>query len=168
MMSRIFSLHPAVLFLLAAGAASLLAGCSGKENHKDAGSAAAGSAVADGASSSGRADSSRAEGLGQVGESAAPLGAVNMAQTRSLARSSGCFICHSIKHRVMGPAFAWVSYRFRNDPKAVQTLEHAIRHGISGSWGSMMPMPAQDVTREQAQILARWVLSQTPKAPPQD
>ncbi len=160
MMSRILSRHPAVRLLLAAGAASLLAGCSGKETHKT-GASDARSSVADGSPAPGPV-------AGVEKGVSAPLDAAGQTRAHSLARSSGCLICHSVRHRIMGPAFAWVAYRFRNDPQAEHTLEHAIRHGISGKWGSMMPMPAQDVSPEQARLLARWVLSQTPKAPPQD
>ncbi|MHB8210057.1 MAG: c-type cytochrome [Acidithiobacillus sp.] len=88
-----------------------------------------------------------------------------MVKARSLAEAKGCFACHQVGTKVLGPAFAWVAYKYKGDPKAVATLSRAIEHGVSGVWGSM-PMPAQNVTSAEAKELASWVLAQKPIAPP--
>ncbi|MBU2753600.1 c-type cytochrome [Acidithiobacillus sp. CV18-2] len=88
-----------------------------------------------------------------------------MAKAKSLAEAKGCFACHQVDAKVVGPAFAWVAYKYKGNPKAEGKLADAIQHGISGVWGGM-PMPAQDVTPAQAKELASWVLAQKPIAPP--
>ncbi|WP_369572041.1 c-type cytochrome [Acidithiobacillus sp. IBUN Pt1247-S3] len=88
-----------------------------------------------------------------------------MAKAKSLAEAKGCFACHQVDAKVVGPAFAWVAYKYKGNPKAEGKLADAIEHGISGVWGGM-PMPAQSVTPAQAKELASWVLAQKPIAPP--
>ncbi|PKY09917.1 cytochrome C biogenesis protein CcsA [Acidithiobacillus marinus] len=88
-----------------------------------------------------------------------------MAKAKSLAEAKGCFACHQVEAKVVGPAFAWVAYKYKGSPKAIDTLSHAIEHGVSGVWGGM-PMPAQSVTPAQAKELAAWVMAQKPIAPP--
>lgn len=88
-----------------------------------------------------------------------------MAKAKSLAEAKGCFACHQVEAKVVGPAFAWVAYKYKGNPKAEATLAHAIEHGVNGVWGGM-PMPAQNVTPAQAKELAAWVLAQKPIAPP--
>jgi cytochrome c len=88
-----------------------------------------------------------------------------MAKAKSLAEARGCFTCHQVAAKVVGPAFAWVAYKFKGDPKAVATLSHAIEHGVAGVWVSM-PMPPQRLTPAEAKELASWVLAQKPIAPP--
>ena len=41
----------------------------------------------------------------------------------------------------------------------METVAGHIKNGISGLWGPI-PMPANQVTDEEARILAEWVLSQ--------
>jgi len=68
--------------------------------------------------------------------------------------------CHGIVHKQVGPGFAQVADRYRNDADAPVRLAAKIRHGSVGVWGRVI-MPAQTlVTEADAQVLARWVLSQ--------
>ncbi len=88
-----------------------------------------------------------------------------MAKAKSLAEAKGCFACHQVDAKVVGPAFAWVAYKYHGNPKAEAKLANAIQHGVNGVWGGM-PMPAQNVTPAEAKELADWVLAQKPIAPP--
>lgn len=88
----------------------------------------------------------------------------------ALAQSSGCLACHALNHAKVAPSYAEIARRFHGQPKALQTLQNAILNGHSGTWG-LVPMPsyggAQNLlTPAQAEDLARWVLSMSPKHSP--
>ena len=162
---------PVVRFLMLVGVISLTTACARKDGSATAPvGSSTGSSVADSRQSSGTV---RSDGHG--GRNVAPPGLGEregdkhlvevLTTTRSLAEAKGCFACHRVDTKVLGPAFAWVAYRYQRDPKAVATLKYAIEHGVSGAWGSM-PMPAQSVTPVEAEELVSWVLAQKPVAPP--
>jgi cytochrome c len=81
----------------------------------------------------------------------------------ALAKSSGCMGCHGINQKVLGPSFVEVAKRYAPAPDAaaaVAAVTKSISMGQKGSWGEV-PMPPQGhVSAKEADILARWVLSQ--------
>lgn len=77
-----------------------------------------------------------------------------------LARRNGCMACHGLVHKQVGPGFAQIADRYRNDGSAPVRLAAKIRSGSVGTWGRViMPQQAQ-VSQSEAQALAQWVLSQ--------
>lgn len=81
-----------------------------------------------------------------------------------LARKNACMACHGLVHKQVGPGFAQIAQRYRNDAEARARLAGKIRDGSVGTWGRII-MPRQtQVSEADAQVLARWVLSQ-PDAP---
>lgn len=77
-----------------------------------------------------------------------------------LARRNGCMACHGLIHKQVGPGFAQVADRYRNDGNAPARLAAKIRSGSVGTWGRViMPQQAQ-VSQSEALALAQWVLSQ--------
>ncbi len=153
--------------LLMLGVIGLASACSkGSDNS----SAAPSDSSAAATSSDSAASSSPAAYQPQASQSQSHLMPVamstdQMAKAKSLAEAKGCFACHQVDAKVVGPAFAWVAYKYKGNPKAEATLAHAIQHGVQGVWGGM-PMPAQNVTPAEAKELASWVLAQKPIAPP--
>lgn len=80
---------------------------------------------------------------------------------QALAEKHGCMSCHGLVHKQVGPGFAQVAARYRDDREAPTRLAGRIRGGSVGAWGRVI-MPRQpQVTEADAQLLARWVLSQT-------
>lgn len=83
-----------------------------------------------------------------------------------LAQSEGCFACHAIDHKKIGPAYAAVAQRYVHDANAVTILQDAILNGHQGTWG-VVPMPAYApggyLNPQQARELARWIISVKPK-----
>jgi cytochrome c len=76
-----------------------------------------------------------------------------------LARSKNCVACHHAERRMIGPAYNLIAGRYANDSAAVGTLATRIMAGSAGNWGPM-PMPAQpNVSREEAEALATWIMS---------
>jgi len=99
---------------------------------------------------------------------AAATGRVDAVAMLALAKSSGCLACHALQHKKVGPSYAAIAARSANKPDALETLQNAILHGESGTWG-VIPMPAyggaqQVLTRAQAHDLAQWILGLAPGA----
>jgi cytochrome c len=87
-----------------------------------------------------------------------------------LMKGQGCFACHAVDTKIVGPAYAWVAYHYRGDAQAVLHLAHKILAGGAGYWnpwtgGIAMPAHPQ-LSLAQAEAMARWVLARHPIAPP--
>lgn len=75
-----------------------------------------------------------------------------------LANSKGCFACHQVDRKVIGPAWLEVSQKY--DQKDIPYLVNKIIEGGTGVWGNV-PMPPNRgiVTEEEAKKLASWIIS---------
>jgi cytochrome c len=77
-----------------------------------------------------------------------------------LARSKNCVACHHVERKMIGPAYKAVAERYGKDESPIKPLSEKIVKGGGGNWGQM-PMPPQpSVSPEEAESLAKWVLSQ--------
>lgn len=81
------------------------------------------------------------------------------ADGETLYKTKACVACHQIDTKVVGPAYKDVAAKYAGQDGAVETVANHIKNGVSGIWGPI-PMPANQVTDEEARILAEWVLSQ--------
>lgn len=81
-----------------------------------------------------------------------------LADGQALFNSKPCVACHAVDSKLVGPALKDVAARYRGEEGALETLAGHIKNGVSGLWGPI-PMPANQVTDEQATELAEWVLS---------
>ena len=85
----------------------------------------------------------------------APAGAVPTA----LLQANACLACHGIDTKVMGPSFAAVRTKYKDDAAAPARLAERIRQGSSGVWGAV-PMPPQaHVKEEDLKVLVGWILA---------
>jgi Cytochrome c551/c552 len=89
---------------------------------------------------------------------AKPAQTTAMADAEALAKAKGCFACHDVNAKQVGPAFKDVAKKYAGKPDAVAHLSESIKKGGVGEWGNV-PMPPQNVTDEEAKKLAEWVLS---------
>ncbi len=81
---------------------------------------------------------------------------------QALAKSKACLGCHQVDAKRVGPSFSAIAQRYADQAGADQYLSSAIRQGGRGRWGAV-PMPAQSQVSEQdAQRLAQWILSLRP------
>jgi cytochrome c len=76
----------------------------------------------------------------------------------ALAQQKGCFACHDINTKKVGPAYKDVAKKFAGQSGVVDELAKRIKNGGVGNWGQV-PMPPQNVTDEEAKELAQWILS---------
>ncbi len=77
-----------------------------------------------------------------------------------LARSKNCVACHAVERKMIGPSYKAIAARYADDDSAVRILSERVLKGGVGVWGQM-PMPPQpNVSHDEAEALAKWVLSQ--------
>jgi cytochrome c len=89
---------------------------------------------------------------------AKPAQPTAMADAEALAKAKGCYACHAVNAKQVGPAFKDVAKKYAGKPDAVAYLSERIKKGGAGVWGNV-PMPPQNVTDEESKKLAEWVLS---------
>jgi len=77
---------------------------------------------------------------------------------QELAQKKNCLACHSVDAKVVGPAYKDVAAKYAGDKTAVAKLAEKIQKGGVGTWGQV-PMPANQVTPDEAKQLATWELS---------
>ena len=78
-----------------------------------------------------------------------------------LARSNGCTACHSIDHKIVGPAWKDVSKKYKGVAGAEAKLIAKVSKGGSGVWGKM-PMPPIDPSgkkQDDIKQLVQFILS---------
>jgi len=74
-------------------------------------------------------------------------------------KKDGCFACHAIDKKVIGPSYKEVAEKYRNDPGAAAKLADKVKKGGSGVWGPV-PMPPNtavsdaDIKADVAYILS--------------
>nr|P00098.1 RecName: Full=Cytochrome c2 [Rhodocyclus tenuis]prf//0505246D cytochrome c553 [Rhodocyclus tenuis] len=85
------------------------------------------------------------------------------ADESALAQTKGCLACHNPEKKVVGPAYGWVAKKYAGQAGAEAKLVAKVMAGGQGVWakqlGAEIPMPANNVTKEEATRLVKWVLS---------
>jgi cytochrome c len=77
---------------------------------------------------------------------------------QELASKKNCLACHAMDKKLVGPSYKDVAAKYAGQPDAVAKLAEKIQKGGVGAWGQV-PMPANQVTADEAKQLATWVLS---------
>ncbi|MGN1056315.1 MAG: c-type cytochrome [Comamonas sp.] len=87
-----------------------------------------------------------------------------LAQGQAYLDGSDCMRCHGIDRKFVGPSFLQIADTYRDQPDAQAYLARKIREGSVGVWGkTIMPRHPQ-VTQEQAEGMADWILAIPPKS----
>jgi cytochrome c len=77
----------------------------------------------------------------------------------ALAKSSGCFACHSIDKKVVGPAYKDVAAKYRNKKGVEAALIQKVKAGGKGAWGDIPMPPNSHVKDADIKTIVQWVLS---------
>jgi cytochrome c len=85
-------------------------------------------------------------------------GFANASDQSALAQSKGCLACHSVDKKIVGPAYKDVAKKYAGDKGAEAKLVDKVIKGGVGAWGQV-PMPPNNVSKEDATKLVQWVLS---------
>lgn len=96
--------------------------------------------------------------------SAAALIASPAMANAELAKKSGCFACHTVDKKLVGPSYQDVAKRYAGDKNAEARLIEKVKKGGSGVWkdqGITVPMPPNSMTVKDADIktLVKWILA---------
>ncbi|MGA7965124.1 MAG: c-type cytochrome [Gammaproteobacteria bacterium] len=90
--------------------------------------------------------------------------------TQQLLQSNGCTGCHAASMKAVGPAWGWIAYRYKGKKNAVNSVANFIINGGTGYWEPWtggMPMPSHhNLSKAQAQTIAKWILTQPSMKPP--
>ena len=81
-------------------------------------------------------------------------------KAESLMRKSDCFTCHSLKRKVVGPAYRDVAKKYKGDKGAVAMLVKKVKEGGAGNWGQVPMAGHPDLKDADAQAMVEWVLGQ--------
>lgn len=90
---------------------------------------------------------------------AALLVAGQASADQALATAKGCMACHGVDKKLVGPAYKDVAKKYKGDKAAAGKLADKVMKGGVGVWGQV-PMPANNVTKDEAAKLVKWVLAQ--------
>jgi cytochrome c len=74
------------------------------------------------------------------------------------AQKYNCLACHAVDKKLVGPAYKDVAKKYANDKSAPEKLEHKVKNGGSGVWGTI-PMPPNNVPDADIRTLVHWILS---------
>ncbi len=78
---------------------------------------------------------------------------------RALLTERACLACHTLERPLLGPPFAIVAARYRNDAQARERLAKKIRAGGAGAWGSIAMPPNTGIPDAELKTILDWVLS---------
>jgi len=78
-------------------------------------------------------------------------------EIKQLLAANTCTGCHQMTSKLVGPAFADIGRKYRDQSDAVSYLSTKIRSGGSGVWGGAMP-PMPQLSAPQAEQIARWLI----------
>jgi cytochrome c len=88
------------------------------------------------------------------------VAAVSVSTERDLAQKNGCFACHTIEKKLVGPAWNEIASKYRGQKDAEAKLIVKVAKGGSGVWGSVpMPPNSPKVSDADIKILARFILA---------
>ena len=86
--------------------------------------------------------------------------ALSVDEGKALAKKSGCFACHNIEKKIIGPAWNDVGKKYKDNPDAHANLVKWVHIGGTGRWGTaVMPPYSPRVPDEDIEKLATFILS---------
>src|SRR5688572_29047707 len=85
--------------------------------------------------------------------------AADAKSAEALAKSSGCFACHTTDKKLIGPSYKDVADKYRGNKGAEADLINKVKNGSKGVWGDI-PMTANaHVKDEDIKAVVQWILS---------
>ena len=126
-----------ICFLFFVSAATLIVSCGGKKEDK----------------------SNSEEYVANETATKAEGGSDIVAQGEALVKASDCKTCHHKTNKIIGPAHLDVAKKYDFTAANVTMLAGKIINGGSGVWGESPMNPHPDITQEDAEKMARYVLS---------
>jgi cytochrome c len=76
-----------------------------------------------------------------------------------LIAKSDCLTCHKVEEKLVGPAYRDIAKKYENTPANVDSLASKVIHGGAGNWGQIPMTPHAALSKEDAQLMVKYVLS---------
>lgn len=94
-----------------------------------------------------------------VAATAAMTGPAGANDPLQLAKTKGCFACHTLDKKLVGPAWKDVAAKYRGDATAEAKLVDKVGKGGVGVWGTI-PMPPNTLVSEaDRKTLVKFILT---------
>ena len=77
----------------------------------------------------------------------------------ALAKTSGCFACHTVDKKLVGPSYKEIADKYRNDKDAPAKLAQKVKEGGKGVWGDIPMAPNAHVKDADIKALVEWILA---------
>lgn len=77
----------------------------------------------------------------------------------ALVGKSDCFGCHKVKETSVGPAYNKVAQKYEATEANISTLAEKVMKGGSGNWGTVPMAGHPNITKEDAELMVKYVLS---------
>ncbi len=77
---------------------------------------------------------------------------------KKLAQKNGCFACHSMKLRVVGPSFNEVSNKYDHANNTKKILMKKIKNGSRGNWGNVPMIAHPKISDKDLDTMVTWIL----------
>ena len=79
-------------------------------------------------------------------------------EPKDLAQKNGCFACHSVKLKVLGPSFIEISNRYIDQSDINEFLINKVVEGGSGNWGSIQMIAHPNISDKEIREIIDWIL----------
>jgi cytochrome c len=76
-----------------------------------------------------------------------------------LIAKSDCLTCHKVEEKLVGPAYRDIAKKYEDTPANVDSLAGKVIHGGAGNWGQVPMTPHPAISKEDAQLMVKYVLS---------
>ncbi|MCC6868908.1 MAG: c-type cytochrome [Burkholderiales bacterium] len=91
---------------------------------------------------------------------AAPAHAVLSEEAaEKLMKKDNCASCHTIKKKLIGPAYVDVAAKYKNDKDAIAKLSKSVKEGSTGTWGPIPMPPNTNASADDVKELVTWILT---------
>ena len=77
---------------------------------------------------------------------------------KKLAQKNGCFACHSMKLRVVGPSFNEVSNKYDHANNTKKILMKKIKNGSRGNWWNVPMIAHPKISDKDLDTMVTWIL----------
>jgi cytochrome c len=88
--------------------------------------------------------------------------AVDAAAAQAIYKANACASCHAVDRKLIGPSYADIAAKYKNDPGAGARLAKVVKNGGSGVWGAI-PMPSHpNMSDADIRTVVSWILAGAP------
>jgi len=90
---------------------------------------------------------------------AAAAQAADPKAAEALAKTSGCFACHTVDKKLVGPSYKDIAAKYRGKKGAEADLFKKVKAGGKGAWGEIPMPPNAHVKDADIKAIVQWVMS---------